>query len=240
MIFIFDADTYIDPEQLWAACYLAKTTGCLVVPFTRYVRLSESYTRRVMNGEKINPAGCKSWTHHASGALALPVSLWRTIGGYDERFYSWGGEDRSFYHACNAAMGLHHAYRLPGNAFHIWHPESPQRNKALQAYKDMVALGARYKRAAGRNDRTGCLPVTEGGKVGPVRTDEVMAILLEVGGPLNHGTVPLGRACNGKETAENGSLTFRRGDGKIVVAAQGSPLAQRLSLDRQWRQVLCT
>jgi hypothetical protein len=171
--FIFDSDTYVPLEQFWAACYLAKISNRLVLAFDEYYRLEHNQKERAAS----NPLA-----HHASGAVAISRELWDKVGGYDERFVSWGGEDRAFWIACNAINGQQQSTRVPGPAYHIWHPPSPERNKHLPEYQANIALGMRYKEAAGIAYRTGILPT---GQMGEIDIDAIYSIMREDGGPLN-------------------------------------------------------
>src|SRR5690606_12330254 len=106
-----------------------------------------SQSARYLLGQR--PDGGSVLRHHASGAVIVPVSLWREIGGFDERFRSWGGEDRALWLACNVLRGRLDSHRIPGEAIHLWHPRSPERDQSRADYQANVELAKRYKRAAG-------------------------------------------------------------------------------------------
>ncbi|QCK82219.1 hypothetical protein E5Z46_08125 [Geobacillus kaustophilus NBRC 102445] len=42
------------------------------------------------------------------------------VGGFDERFSAWGGEDDAFSSAVNTLCG--HYKRLEHTIYHLWHP----------------------------------------------------------------------------------------------------------------------
>ena len=54
------------------------------------------------------------------GTLAIRKSCYHQIGGFDERFRDWSGEDREFYDRCRTLNGCRRGY-LP--FVHLWHPE---------------------------------------------------------------------------------------------------------------------
>lgn len=157
---ILDADTVIDTEPIERAVMLAHETWRLVLPFSTRCLLSRSGTRKILEGYK------GSWDRfvtarqrpsdayvYVSGCQVVPRPLWDAIGGFDERFESYGGEDDAF-HAATIALSGHDARedRLPGNAWHLWHAHSPDaRNPA--ARKLVRSLSERYTDCAWDRER---------------------------------------------------------------------------------------
>lgn len=86
------------------------------------------------------PEGYKEWT--GSIYVATRESYWR-IGGFDERFTSWGGEDSCFRIAANTLTG---ARRIPGPCVSYNH-ECPGRNGAQQEGGNGTALHSQYRAA---------------------------------------------------------------------------------------------
>lgn len=195
VLLFIDTDTIVSHEQVVAAAYLAQTSGEMVLAFDSYRRLDQSQSARYLLGQR--PDGGLVLRHHASGAVAVPVSLWREIGGFDERFSSWGGEDRALWLTCNALRGRLDSHRIPGEAIHLWHPRSPERDESRADYRANVELAKRYKRAAGIVETTGCVPAIEESELDP---DVIRSILREPGGPLSDAT-PLGRLATDEELA---------------------------------------
>lgn len=66
----------------------------------------------------------RRWTslRWAGGPRAITRPLWETVKGFDRRFVGWGGEDKSFAHACRL---LGHVTRLPGELVTLWAPTDP-------------------------------------------------------------------------------------------------------------------
>lgn len=191
-VFVADADTYVDADQFWAAVHLAVHTGQLIRSWTEYHKLGATTTRRVLRGmssmqARRLPKAVRTMRNHSSGALAISRSLWDTVGGYDERFASWGGEDRAFWLACNTLTGW--PDDIHGHAWHLWHPTSPERNKDLPQYQANVALAMRYKVAAGVVAQTGIVPEVSFTPVTAPDHDAIRRILAESGGPLARATV---------------------------------------------------
>ena len=192
VLFFADADTYVSPAQFWAACYLARTYNRAVIAYHKYCPLSRSMSQSAINkGAKV--AG-STVAGHASGAVAVPVTLWKRMGGYDERFVSWGGEDRAFMVVCDALSGIKHSSRVAGTAYHLWHPVTPENDRRLPVYKNNIRLGVKYKQAAGRFEKMGILPSSKGL---PIGDKNVLALLSERGGPLHPSFVTQGLRVEG-------------------------------------------
>jgi hypothetical protein len=58
------------------------------------------------------------------GTLAIRKDAYFAIGGFDERFVDWGGEDNEFFDRCRVLRQCRHGF-VP--FAHLWHP--PQANK---------------------------------------------------------------------------------------------------------------
>lgn len=84
------------------------------------------------------PEGYKEWT--GSIYVARVESYWR-VGGFDERFTSWGGEDSCFRIAANTLVG---ASRIPGPCVSYNH-QCPGRNGAAQEGGNGTVLHGLYR-----------------------------------------------------------------------------------------------
>lgn len=178
-----DADTLVPPDQFWAGVYRANITGQMVIPFTEHRRLDRPLTNRVYQSRQFDDRNGKVWRDHVSGVVMIGRSGWDQVR-FDERFVGWGAEDRAFHAACVALLGEHD--RLPGSSLHLWHTKSPDRQDrdGDPRRSANLALGSRYKQAAGLLDKAGWLPkIGDGGRVPPDR-DAVRALLAEPGGPF--------------------------------------------------------
>lgn len=121
------SDCYVAPVQLRAAVALACDTGKLVRAFDRFYYLSEEGTAEVLKGYEADFADLALWSDDiGSGPAAITRELWDRVGGRDQRFKGWGYEDVAFRAACDALAGED---RVPGPNFHLWHPESPEREE---------------------------------------------------------------------------------------------------------------
>jgi hypothetical protein len=57
--------------------------------------------------------------------MAVTREAYLAIGGHDESFYGWGGEDNEF---LDRARTLNHCEGSFLPVFHLWHPEAPNRS----------------------------------------------------------------------------------------------------------------
>jgi glycosyltransferase involved in cell wall biosynthesis len=119
---IADADTWVPPEQLDEAVRLARRTGRLVSALTSVIELSQDYTESLLTGspgtlstERVRTLDIET----ESSMIVVPRVLWERIGGFDEKFVGWGGEDNAFWRAAHLLGGT--PLRVDGSAFHLWH-----------------------------------------------------------------------------------------------------------------------
>ena len=110
--------------------------GCEVVHLQRFLFcLGQSDSELLMSGGAV-PSQCRpervrqNWQ---GGTVAIRRDSYIRIGGFDESFVGWGGEDREFYDRCRDLKGWRHGY-LP--FIHLWHApaagkEGPERERNL-------------------------------------------------------------------------------------------------------------
>lgn len=163
------ADFFLDdPDQARQAVHLAAATGKLTLAHNRLVQLEEDETERLVEAQQhvastrlvparaggpLDPRGHRH-PDTFSGVLAIPRSQWDAVGGFDERFVGWGGDDISFWAACNALGGYD---RIPGTMYHLWHPRSRADNEESPEYPANDELMRRYLAAKG--NRTAMLAI---------------------------------------------------------------------------------
>lgn len=123
-LIIADADTAINPSQVQTAITLLTAGIPWVLPYDIYYNLSEDDTCALLDEDPdvllVEPS---EWEHRIeswAGVLVLPREAFEEVGGYDERFAGWGGEDNAFQHCLDVVWGKHH--RISGFVSHLWHP----------------------------------------------------------------------------------------------------------------------
>lgn len=153
---VIDSDIVVDGAKVSEAVAVAHETGQLVLPYTRRRLVTADGTRRILRGQ--HPG---SWdtvsrpdgnTAHCSSVIVVPRRLWDAVGGFDEGFVGWGGEDDAFHAACLTLAGVH---RLPGNVYHLHHRPSPERDWRAPLYLGCKALSERYVQLAEAGDVDG-------------------------------------------------------------------------------------
>jgi glycosyltransferase involved in cell wall biosynthesis len=182
VLFFADSDTYVSEEQFKIACGFASAENRVVIAYDNYLRMDQKATSFFYQRGRQCRTG-RVAMNHVSGAVAVPVALFKKVGGFDHRFVGWGGDDRAFDMACNTITGHRESLRIPGTGFHLFHPPSKDKDKRTAEYAANIALGMRYKNASGHPESMGILPETE---TAGADLAEMMNLLSGEGGPL-HG-----------------------------------------------------
>lgn len=195
VLMFLDADTWTPVEQIHAAVESARTTNRLIHAFTDYARVNQINTTYSLKlpMDRLNIPnllkGARVTQKHVSGASAISVELWNEIGGFDERFTSWGAEDRCFHLACEVIGDS--VERIEGSAFHWWHRTDPSKNRRTSKDDPRVQLITRYCTAAGyipeygQLARLGAAGMIELPPDAAADPDMMRSVLSEDGGPLS-------------------------------------------------------
>lgn len=141
-----DADTIPEPGPLAAAIMGAARDGRLHLPYTRFWGLTEQGARDYLSGRDALECGCDlDYAYSAGGVLVVTPGAWDAVGGMDERFEVWGGEDVALKAAADTLLGP--TRRHEGMIVHLWHP--PARRTGTPANDAVWELAARYRAADG-------------------------------------------------------------------------------------------
>jgi hypothetical protein len=87
----------------------------------------------------------QNWT---GGTLAITKDAYERVGGFDESFTGWTGEDREFYDRCETLDGWFFGY-VP--FIHLWH--APQAGRASAAMRQQAMEYTRDRLAVDRAER---------------------------------------------------------------------------------------
>lgn len=153
-LMFLDADLVLGLAVEEAAKLLAAGYS-IVKPYVRLFDLDEAESRRVRNGEfdwvperptsgAVDRETQGEFPPFAGGAMMMTRPVYDRMGGWDERFVGWGGEDDAMSFALERA-------RVPGTqldvrpAVHLHHPRSPSTTSGQPHYRANLALLSEYR-----------------------------------------------------------------------------------------------
>lgn len=139
---IADADILYDPAMIIESIRLLKEYAW-VIPHSKIINLTPEKTQELLLAEPrwpfpINIEGYERAQLGHGGINVLPRKHFNTVGGFDERFVGWGGEDDAFAASMNCLCGWH--TRTDYTVYHMDHPaqvlgENYEKNiKLMQRY----------------------------------------------------------------------------------------------------------
>lgn len=153
VLIVADADVFIDPVAIDRAVAAARRVGW-AVPHGLVYRLDEHATADVLGSppdlrlaESPNPRVTRPpyLGLAAGGIVVVTAAAWATVGGFDPRFETWGGEDVSLGWALQTLVGPGIRIGMP-----LWHLDHPPTHRYKRPeYADTLALQARYEAANG-------------------------------------------------------------------------------------------
>lgn len=162
VVVVADADVVIARVALIEAVDAAQSGASWVVPFGDVYRLSADQTRQVVENEAetLTPSDVPhSWLDPqrpqyrgkpGGGIVVLSADAFRSVGGFDERFARWGGEDFALAHALTACIGKPVRFGYP--LWHLWHPPQADYDpggRLPEANRRLLAVYRRASRDAG-------------------------------------------------------------------------------------------
>lgn len=152
ILVILDADMLVEPGNLRRSVAGVARELHVVRPFRRLIDLGPDETRIYHETGNLmeTPDGTRGFDRGylgericlAGGVFVIRRSLFELVGGFDERFLGWGGEDDAFSLRVEAATGLT-AIAREGTAWHLWHPRQAGGNNPH--YSENVALLQAYR-----------------------------------------------------------------------------------------------
>ncbi len=135
-------------EQIRDAIHAAQRTGEYTVAHSELRWLDARETRRVCEG--LPPADAVperamvgSWIQ----TFAIRRDLFDRVGGFDEGFVGYGGQDVAFFKAASTLGG---ARRVYGPLYHLHHPPRAESERARENWAEREDL---YSDACGDRDR---------------------------------------------------------------------------------------
>lgn len=125
VVAVIDADCIVPLGNLLDGCRSAVERQIAVLPHDHFLELTQQGTQRALHEPDFGKWR-ESWCvqpdfgrSRPSGVVIFPVGVWRSVGGYDERFSGWGYEDAAMLLALQISGGWS---RGKGEIWHLWHP----------------------------------------------------------------------------------------------------------------------
>ncbi|MDB5036563.1 MAG: hypothetical protein JWQ35_91 [Bacteriovoracaceae bacterium] len=152
-LIIADTDTAFEKDAILEGIAQVNQEKCWFLPYRDYCRLDEPTTNRLLKENPDIEVTQKDFTPmeitkgYVSGAVILTRDAFRAVGGFDDRFQDWGGEDEAFFHAAKTLWSK--VKRVDGSVFHLWHPPARQATERDGKYLDNVWLLLKYQHAEG-------------------------------------------------------------------------------------------
>lgn len=129
LLVLHDNDMLV-PEAYAAELWARYQEGYKVINLKRFVfYLSEQHSRRVITSKAAltdEPVSTVVQNLEAGGSIAIEREAFFSIGGFDESFVGWGGEDNEFWERAHTHKVWPYSY-LP--IVHLWHPAQPEKTK---------------------------------------------------------------------------------------------------------------
>ena len=129
VVAIIDADNLISPLSISAAAVMAQRSQRLVKPFSQFGYLDRETTDTYYATNNVpRQAGWETIglvQGFTGGAYVLRRDMWDKVGGFDEAFVGWGGEDDAFHIQAERTLGP--VLVVPGTNYHLWHPTTSRR-----------------------------------------------------------------------------------------------------------------
>lgn len=128
LILFLDSDIIVPLDQIKQAIIESFKNQEMVLTYTDLHVLNKNQTELFYKNNTFSDSD-KIYCNQTSGSFVIPKKLWFQLNGQDERFKTWGGEDRSFYYACSLVQ-KNEIKHIPGKAYHLYHP----RDTVLQSH----------------------------------------------------------------------------------------------------------
>ncbi|PFA67800.1 hypothetical protein CN378_09780 [Bacillus sp. AFS015802] len=152
---IVDSDIICDPNIIKGSIKLLDTEPW-IIPYNKVLDITQNSSTEILNTEPLWPLPDALDTNPRNTTGVIPVGginiikkeCFEKVGGFDERFKGWGGEDDAFASSVNTFCG--HFKRIPTSIYHLWHPTEKSKNIHYQSNYD---LAMRYCKAHRKKEK---------------------------------------------------------------------------------------
>lgn len=129
-VLVFHDNDMLIPRAYASEVWSCSQAGYEVINLKRFIfYLTDAHTGAVCAGDRrlsAMPAEAIMQNAEGGGSIALSREAFFAIGGYDESFVGWGGEDNEFWQRALTMKVWPYAY-LP--LVHLWHAPQPDKEK---------------------------------------------------------------------------------------------------------------
>lgn len=127
-ILVFHDNDMLVPEAYASELWSRYIRGYEVINLKRFIFfVTEAHSRRIQSTRVLGtfePPYTVMQNAEAGGSVAMTRDAYFAIGGYDESFVGWGGEDNEFWERAQTRRVWPYGY-LP--IVHLWHPAQSQK-----------------------------------------------------------------------------------------------------------------
>lgn len=163
---ISDSDIIYEPSLIYKSIEQLNNYAW-VIPYQRIHYIDEQSTNQLLKEKPICPTKIELIANivdatnsplydgyiFTGGINVLPRKDFEFIGGFDERFLGWGGEDDAFNAAMSTLCG--HYGRLDTDIYHLWHPPAPGSHYSTKDHTNLnenKKLALKYQSANGSKE----------------------------------------------------------------------------------------
>jgi len=127
ILVLLDADMIV-PIKFAAEISKRMAEQVDVMRLPRYIfYLDESTGKEVIASRNVSAViSVSTIVQNARNPIAIKANAYRAIGGHDESFYGWGGEDSEFIERARTLRFCEGGF-MP--IIHLWHEEAPKRHR---------------------------------------------------------------------------------------------------------------
>ncbi len=169
-----DNDIFMNMDELTNSFQECHRSYDAVNPYAKIVDLSEKDTKCLQENSELMKSCSESYcngeergyTVFCGGLVLLKRKAFEMLGGFDERFSGWGGEDDAM--SILLRELVHSKCEMPHMAYHLWHertiqdtneqPNYPQNRRLLDEYTtltrdELILLCKNSKKSKGNIER---------------------------------------------------------------------------------------
>lgn len=148
-----DADMLMNPQALLHCLGACGSEFEAMKPYDRLIDLTREESRCVLDGDaslkvtrsaaQAGREGIGEYVCFCGGVFVIRRETYERLGGFDERFVGWGGEDDAMTAKLTRLVANP---RVLANqaAFHLWHARSAETRQGQPHYRQNVALLEQY------------------------------------------------------------------------------------------------